>query len=399
MAIDTDNRVINRTVAALKRGIPYKLHQGGTSSGKTFGILYALLFFALKYMPARSIVSIVSLNFPHLKRGAMRDFKKIIYETGMASEITEDKTNHVFHLPRSITFEFFATDDEGKAKSGKRDYLFMNEADSIEWSIANQLMIRTNVTTILDWNPSSKYWLHSKLLKALKKEEYVFTRSTWRDNKSASKRIIAEIERLKEIDPVMYDIYSLGIEGKGKEIIYPVYKLVDTIPEYGRKSIGLDFGFTNHPSAAVICCYNDGHLWFQEIFYEKGLSNKDIYERLKRYRLPIVADSNEPKSISELYDLGLTISGAVKGQDSVKFGIDKVKEYPINVTSASDNLTAEMDGYKWIMVDGEPTNQPVKKNDHLMDALRYGIQAILTKEIPMQPQVRRASEMGFTALG
>lgn len=399
MAIDTDSRVIIRTIAALKRGISYKLHQGGTSSGKTFGILYALLFFALKYMRAGSVVSVVGLNFPHLKRGALRDFKAIIRETGLAGQILEDKTNHVFKLPRNISFEFFAVDDEDKAKSGKRDYLFINEANDIEYSISNHLMMRTANTKIIDWNPSGKFWFHTKLLKALSPSEYVFTRSTYRDNKLVSEGIIKEIERLRITDPVGYQVYGMGIEGKGKEIIYPTYKTVQSIPAYGRKCIGLDFGYTNHPSAAGICCYADGELWFDEIFYERGLSNKDIYEKLKNYDLPVIADSAEPKSIQELSDLGLNIRGALKGPDSIKFGIDRIKSYPINVTVASENIIDEIDSYKWEMKDGEPTQKPVDKKNHHMDQMRYASQGVLTKEIPMQPQVRRATEMGFTGLG
>lgn len=403
MAIDTDSRVIIRTIAALKRGISYKLHQGGTSSGKTFGILYALLFFALKYMRAGSVVSVVGLNFPHLKRGALRDFKNIIRETGLAGQVVEDKTNHIFHLPRGIKFEFFAVDDEQKARSGKRDYLFMNECNSIDWSIAEHLMMRTAFTSILDWNPSGKFWLHFKLLPFLQAFEYVFTRSTYRDNKEASKKIIDKIERLKLSDPVKYQIYGLGLEGKGKEIIFPVYEIVDSFPETDRVATGQDFGFTNHPSVGLLLGYYNGGIYLDELFYETGLSNKDIndrYRAMKRKYGRITADSAEPKSISELKGYGLDIVPAVKGPDSIKYGIDQLKLYPLYVTKQSQNVIDELDGYKWLMVNGEPTNKPDPKCvDHAMDAGRYGYQGLFANVIPMQPQVRRATEMGFTGLG
>lgn len=402
MAIDTDNRVIKRTCIALLQGVKYILHQGGTSSGKTFGILYSILFFALKHLPPNSIISIVSQTLPHLKKGAINDFKKILALTNMESSVTENKSDHTFILPNGTRFEFYAPDDEEKAKSGKRDLLFINEANGVLYSIAKQLMMRTNGPIILDWNPSGKFWLHRMLLPFLSAVEYVFTRSTYRDNKSANKSIIDEIERLRLIDPSQYDVYGLGVEGKGTEIIYPQYEIVDEFPDTDRVGAGLDFGFTNNPSAGVRCAINGGALWFDEIFYKKGLSNKQIYTEFDELTYDygvITADSAEPKSIAELDDMGLRIVGAQKGPDSVEYGIGTIKSYPIKVTRRSLNFLDEIDGYKWKMKDGVPTKEPVKKNDHLMNAAMYGVQSIITRQVSMKPVVRNAREMGFTGLG
>lgn len=402
MAIDTDNRVIQRTYAALQNGIKYILHQGGTSSGKTFGILYCILLFALKHLPANSIISIVSQSLPHLKKGAITDFKKILSMTGYDAHVTENRSDHTFILHNGTKIEFYAPDDEEKAKSGKRDMLFINEANGVLYSIAKQLMMRTNGVIILDWNPSGKFWLHRMLLPFLNAVEYLFTRSTYRDNKSANASIIEEIERLRLIDPSQYDVYGLGVEGKGTEIIYPAYEIVDEFPDTDRVGAGLDFGFTNNPSAGVRCAIQDGCLWFDEIFYKKGLSNKQIFTEFDE--LPydykrITGDSAEPKSIAELEDMGLDIVGAVKGPDSVKFGIETIKSYPIKITRRSLNFLDEIDGYKWKMKDGVPTNEPVKKNDHLMNAAMYGVQSIITRQVSMKPQVQNARDMGFSNIG
>lgn len=401
MSIDTSSRVITRTTAALETGIPYILHQGGTSSGKTFGILYSLLFHALKKLKAGSIVTVVSETLPHLKKGAITDFKKNLALTKMEGHVMENKSDHVFILPNKTQFEFYSPDTEEKAKSGKRDLLFINEANGMSYAIAKQLIMRTNGPVILDWNPSGQFWFHTMYLPYINSSEYIFTRTTYRDNKFVDPKIIAEIERLRLINPSDYDIYGLGIEGKGTEIIYPNYELVDAFPETSRQGVGLDFGFTNDPAAAVRCAYSDGCLWYDELFYEKGLSNKKIFEQFETYKDygPIIADSAEPKSIAELDALGLNIKAAVKGADSVKFGIDQIKEYPIRITRRSLNLINEIIAYKWKMKDGLPTNEPKGGNDHLMDAMRYGTQAILTRAIPLNVQVQRARNMGFTNMG
>jgi phage terminase large subunit len=270
----------------------------------------------------------------------------------MESHVFENKTDHVFILPNGVKFEFYAPDDEEKAKSGKRDLLFLNEANSIPYSIANQLMMRTNGPVIMDWNPSGQFWFHRILRKALKSSEYVFTRTTYKDNTAVSEKIIKELERLKYTDEALYTIYALGLEGKGLEIIYPNYEIVDSFPENARRvGRGLDFGFTNHPSAASRTAYYDGGLYFDELFYEKGLSNKAIAERFKAHpdaltmdqRGDIIADSAEPKSIAELQGYGLPIRGAVKGQDSIDFGIQQIKKYPLFVTKNSIHLIDEID--------------------------------------------------------
>lgn len=402
MAIDTDNRVIKRTCIALLQGVKYILHQGGTSSGKTFGILYSILFFALKHLPPNSIVSIVSQTLPHLKKGAINDFYRILDMTEMRSLVTENKSDHTFILPNGTRFEFYAPDDEEKAKSGKRDLLFLNEATGMSYAIAKQLMMRTNGPIIMDWNPSGKFWLHRMLLPFLKSFEYIFTRSTYRDNKSVDSSVVEEIERLRLIDPSQYDVYGLGVEGKGTEIIYPQYEIVDDFPDTDRVGAGLDFGFTNNPSAGVRCAINGGALWFDEIFYKKALSNKQIFtefdELTYNYNV-ITGDSAEPKSIAELKDMGLNIVGALKGPDSVQYGIETIKSYPMKITRRSLNFLDEIDGYKWKMKDGVPTKEPVKKNDHLMNAAMYGVQSIITRQVSMRPQVRVARDMGFTGLG
>lgn len=400
MAIDTQSRVIVRTFDGLENALSFIFHQGGTSSGKTFGVLYALILFAFHSLKKGGIISVVSENLPHLKRGAITDFESILIETGLDGKVKANKSTHTWYLPDKKKIEFFAVDNEAKAKSGKRDILFINEANHVNWAIANQLMMRTRQTVILDWNPSGKFWLHRMLLPSLDGKDYRFTRTTYKDNKFADKKIIEGIERLKLIDSTLYEVYGMGIEGYGTEIIYTNWELVDAFPD-GAINIfyGLDFGYTNHPAAGIRGAYFDGALWWDELFYERGMKNSminDAFRSCGHFITQICADSAEPKSCDELTAMGLPVIKAVKGPDSVKFGIDRVKEYPEKITKRSLNLIDEQESYKWEMKDGVPTNVPKKgQQDHLMDAKRYCAQLLLAKHVPLKMQRSRPVKMGF----
>lgn len=373
--------MITRTVKALSCSVPFVLHQGGTSSGKTFGILYSLLYHAFTRLKKDDLVSVVAQTIPHLKKGALRDFSRILSMLNIMDKVKVNKTDHTFILPNGVIFEFYAPDDEEKAKSGKRKILFINEANSLKWSVANQLIIRSDVV-ILDWNPSGKFWLHRMILPTLQESEYVFTRTTYKDNPTISDKIKDEIERLRLRDPNLYSVYGLGIEGKSAEIVFPIYEIVTEFPRVDTIGTGLDFGFTNHPSVAIRTCVVDGCFWADELFYQKGMSNKmifDYFDTSSKDYGRILADSAEPKSISELAGYGLDIGPVVKGPDSIVYWTEQIKLYPIRITKWSHNLISELDSYKYKLEDGVPTNKPApNQKDHAIDAKRYGAQVVLT---------------------
>lgn len=375
--IYTDTRAIRRTTYGLRNGVPNIYHQGGTSSGKTFGNLYALLSYLLYDRQGDKLLcSVVSENYPHLRRGAYKDFVTILTETGLSEAVTEAKSTHTFTLPGGSQVEFFAADNEGKARGAKRDILFVNEGNNVAWDIYYQLALRTSETVIVDWNPSGEFWLHEHLLPTLGQHEYIFTRTTYRDNPAVTPKVVAEIERLKLIDPVLYRVYAEGKTGMVQGLVFPEITIVPEFPKDAKKlAYGLDFGFTNDPTTLVRMGVSGGGLYGEELLYETGLTNDDICKRLESLGLrktdEIVADSAEPKSIEEIRRKGWNIRPAVKGADSVNFGIGLLKQYGLNLTAASTNWRKEARNYKWKEKDGRPMNAPIDAFNHCFDAARY----------------------------
>jgi phage terminase large subunit len=164
--------------------------------------------------------------------------------------------------------------------------------------------------------------------------------------------------------------------GKIEGLIFRNWTYCDKLPDDGKLvGYGLDFGFTNDPTAVVKVKKYDGELWIDLVLYENRLTNPDIYERLKDEigRVEVIADSAEPKSIQELNNLGLNVYGALKGADSIKNSIDILKRYKMNVTRSSSYLIKELNSYKYKMdkVTGNAINEPVDFMNHAIDALRY----------------------------
>jgi phage terminase large subunit len=164
--------------------------------------------------------------------------------------------------------------------------------------------------------------------------------------------------------------------GKIEGLIYRNWGTIVTIPSEAQLiGYGMDFGFTNDPTAIVGVYRYNGQLIIDEIMYHKGYTNQDISRFMTSYginnRDPIVADSAEPKSIEEIRRMGWRIEGANKGKDSILNGIDILKRFRFNITSRSANLIKELNAYKWKEKDGNATNVPIDSFNHGMDALRY----------------------------
>lgn len=373
--IVTDTRVTTRTITALRKGIKFIVHQGGTSSGKTFGTIYSILAYLLYDRKDDVLLcSIVAEDMPQLKRGAIRDFKAILSETGLWSEMSYNKSDNFATLPNGSVIEFLAVDTEDKAKAGKRDLLFVNEANNLKYQIFWQLKIRTRESVIIDYNPSGEFWLHDKELPELKKEDYLFTRTTYRDNPSLSKEQVKSIESIS--DDYLAKVYKEGKTGQLKGLIFPNVVFIDEFPSDCKKvAYGCDFGFTNDPTTLVKGGVKGDDLYLEGLCYETGLTNPDIAKKLAGLGITkndeIFADSSEPKSIKEIKDLGFNIKPALKGPDSVLFGIQLLKRYKIHIVKNDVDFRKEAKNYKWKEKDGESLNVPVDKFNHYWDAARY----------------------------
>jgi phage terminase large subunit len=220
--------------------------------------------------------------------------------------------------------------------------------------------------------------------------------TTYRDNKYCTQQSVELLESFKTADENYYKIYSLGLwGGELKGLIYEKWEIVNEIPNEAQfLAYGLDYGFTNHETAVVKVYLNGNDLFVNEELYEKGLTNYQIANKLKILQIgkdEIIADSAEPKSIEEIYQMGINIHSAIKGADSVRVGINKIKEYNLKVTSTSRNVIRELKHYKWKTDrNGESLNEPVKMFDHGLDALRY---VVLNKL-----QVRKRKRFGLRML-
>lgn len=348
------------------------INQGGTSSGKTYSILQCLFVHALQDDGA--IITVAGQDIPNLKVGALRDAQMIVSNSLPLQSYIKDynKSDRIYTFTNGSIIEFKSYDDWQDAKSGKRDYLFLNEANGVSKNIWDELFMRTRKKAYIDYNPNAEFWVHRELIG---KENIELIISDHRHNTFLEQSIHDKIESIE--DEELWKVYARGLTGKLEGIIFRNYNVVPTIPEDAKFiGIGLDFGFTNDPTAILEVYQLSGELFINELTYETRLTNSDIDKRLQdigisKYK-DIIADSAEPKSIADLTNYGWNVYPAIKGKDSVRNSIDILKRYKLNVTQRSVNLKKELNGYKWKQTKGgEMLNEPVDLMNHAIDALRY----------------------------
>jgi len=367
------------------------------NSGKTYGILQYLFEQGAKHN--NEFITVVAEDIPNLKGGAYRDAQIILQEDSVLKAWWPmekghwNKSERIFTCLSGSQMEFKSFQDEYDARSGKRDRLFINEANAVAYGIYEQLNLRTKKQTIIDFNPSARFWAHDNL-QGLDEVEWnvtTFHDNAFLDDRTRSKILSYEptpenIER-GTANEYRWKVYGLGQVGRLEGLVFPDFKVTSDWPiEWKWRVFGLDFGFTNDPTAFVEIRYAHGNLYWKEWIYETGLTNASRNEsrqpsidgRLQRLNFPfdpkIIADSAEPKSITELSQAGWHIEGAVKGKDSVVNGIDAIKRYPLYIHASSKNLIEEFSSYTWEKDrDGNPTNKPIDKYNHGIDAGRYGL--------------------------
>ncbi len=367
MIITTAIRKINN----LKKRI--KIIQGGTSAGKTYGILPILITKAATY--PRTDISVVAESIPHLRRGALKDFLKIMKETGRYFDERFNKSLLRYEFANGSVIEFFSADDSSKLRGARRDVLYINECNNVTFESYNELAIRTKKEVYLDFNPANEFWVH----KELKDEpDSDFLILTYKDNEALDKSIVDQIEknRLKAETSAYWAnwwrVYGLGEIGMLEGVIFSNWKQIDTLPKDAKLiGIGLDFGYTNDPTAIIEIYNYNGQRILNELKYQTGMLNSDIAKELPKH-VPVYADSSEPKSIDEIRRYGITIKGVTKGKDSINYGIDVMQRQEYLVTSNSINLIKELRAYCWDTdKTGTRLNKPIDTNNHAIDALRY----------------------------
>lgn len=350
------------------------VNQGGTSSGKTYSILQVLFTKAIQI--PNIVITVAGQDIPNLKKGALRDAETIIASSPELQALIVDynRTDRIFRMWNGSVLEFSSYSNAQDAKSGKRDYLFINEANGISYPVYYELSIRTKKQVFIDYNPNSEFWVHAEVLSEPGVKLFI---SDHRHNPFCPQKIRDKIEGLRFRDLELFRVYGRGLTGKIEGLIFRNWTLVDVIPD-GADLIahGLDFGFTNDPTGLISVYRCNNELWLKERLYETGLTNPAIAGKFPVLGISmhdtIIADSAEPKSITEINNFGYFLEPAQKGPDSVLNSIDIVKRYALNVTRDSVNLRKELNTYKWRTdKNGKTINEPVDFMNHLIDPLRY----------------------------
>ena len=361
---------VNKIIALKKR---IKIIQGGTSAGKTFGIIPVLISKAANTPNLE--ISIVADSIPHLRRGALKDFINIMKWTSRFFEGRFNKSLLRYDFGNGSYIEFFSADDSSKLRGARRDILYINECNNVTFEAYNELSIRTKREIYLDFNPANEFWVHTELKH---EDDSDFLILTYKDNEALDERIVKEIEKNRAKATTSsywanwWRVYGLGEIGMLEGVVFSNWKMIDTIPNEAKLiGYGLDFGFTNDPTAIIEIYNYNGQRIVNEIVYQTGLVNNEISKKLQK-NVIAYADSSEPKSIEEIRRTGQLIKGVTKGQDSVNFGIQIMQSQSYLVTAQSTNLIKELRAYCWDRdKTGKQMNKPIDNFNHTIDALRY----------------------------
>lgn len=311
----------------------------------------------------------------------MRDFLSIMETHNYFKAERWNKTDYTYTFETGSKIEFFSADQPGKVRGPRRDVLFINEANNIPFETYTQLDIRTKKIILMDWNPVSEFWFYTEL-QPNKELEIDFITLTYKDNEALDESIVQAIESRRS-NKRFWQVYGLGQLGEAEGRIYTDWAIIDEIPHEARLTrYGLDFGYSNDPSAILAIYEYNGGFIIDEITYRKGLHNKQLADIFKNLdHALVIADSAEPKSIDEISSYGISILPSKKGKDSVSQGIQYVQNQRISLTKRSINTIKEYRNYLWeIDKDGKMLNTPEGGFDHSMDALRYAINSMVKQE-------------------
>lgn len=391
---------------------------GGAGSGKSHFVAEKILIKSLsekghKWLIVRKVARTIRYSVWAL-------ITSLISQEDLNRGVKINKTDFSITFANGNEIIFLGLDDVEKLKSifGITG-IWIEEASEITEDDFKQCNLRLRGVTrvqkqiILTFNPISHlHWL-KKIFFDNKRDNCIIHKSTYKDNVFIDDEYKRELENLKNEDLTFYNIYALGEWGVLGNLVFTNYIIEDwNYPVIKDKEgndhqlsgedyfddiyYGVDFGF-NDPSAMVKVGFKDGELYVFDEFYQRELTNTDLIEEAKQFfqSKMIVADSAEPDRITEFRRAGFNCSGAAKGKDSVKHGIDFLRRYKIHIHKTKCINTAneiQMYSYKKDK-DGNVVDEPVGFNDHAISAIRYAIEPLR-----LQNQIR-ISDVGAAALG
>jgi len=374
-----------------------KVIQGGASAGKTIAVLLIIIDRAM--CENGKLFSIVSESFPHLKRGALRDFMNIMQGHNYYNEDEWNRTDYIYTFKNGSRIEFFSADQPSKVRGPRRDVLFLNEVNNIPYETFTQLAIRTNEDIYVDYNPVAEFYMHTDVMK---QQEHDFIILTYKDNEGLPETIIKELESRKE-NKNFWQVYGLGQLGEVEGKIFRDWQIIDELPHEARLlRRGLDFGW-NDPAAIVdVYKLNDGYI-VDEVYYGRETSNRKLADVILNHDNTVitVADSAEPKSIDEMKEYGVNVMGCTKGPGSVMARIKNVQDKRMSVTKRSVNVIREYRNYLWKTDrDGKILDEPEHEFSHSLDALTYALEGVFVTSImdQMKP-LKKKQRVKLTKFG
>lgn len=293
-------------------------------------------------------------------------------------------SDSIYTFETESQIEFFSADQSDKLRGARRDRCFINEANNVSLDAFDQLEVRTKDFIFLDYNPTNEFWVYEVMEQRPDDCDHIIL--TYKDCEALSQEIIDSIEARKNRTG-WWLVYGLGQLGEVEGKIYKNWKIIDKIPHEAKlEGFGLDFGYSNDPTALVAIYYYNGGYIVDEIVYQKRLLNEAIADTIlatEREDVLVVADSAEPKSIDEIKKYGVNIVGVQKksqGKEKsfVKWKIQVVQEQKISVTKRSINIIKEYRNYLWkIDKDGKILNEPEHEFSHSMNAIEYKLASLI----------------------
>lgn len=372
---------------AAKQHPRYISNRGGARSGKTYSILQFLHLLISKADKAGDVTSVVSETVPHLKRGAMRDFERILGHP-LRVDPNWNASDYIYTYPNGARLEFFSADSPGKVLGPARKRLFVNECNNISYEVFVQLAMRTTGIIFLDYNPAAVFWCIEQVET---RPNCVTIVSTYKDNEFLSKEQVEEIEALKD-NPALWRVYGRGEIGSLEGRIYKDFTLIDEMPSGDEAQnltevYGMDFGFTNDPTTLLRLLVDTKRkrVYVDQRLYRKGMKNPDIAAFFRQDGLTrlstVYADCAEPKSIAEINDEGFNVVACSKDaptrSEKLQFQLLWMQGWTYFVTKTSLETIRESRNYCWAKdKDGKALNYPNDKGehfDHCLDALRYAL--------------------------
>lgn len=358
--------IFTKNLQALEDGYRYIINQGGSRSSKTYSILQLLIY---KCLTEKISVSIVRTSLPTLKRTAMKDFIDIMKELELYVLKDHQRTEHRYNFKNGSQIDFIALDSEQKIRGSKRDILYCNEGNELEFAEFNQLMLRTSKQVFIDFNPSdNEHFIYD----LIKDPRSVLIKSNYKDNPFLGKEQIDYIEGLINVDDNYYKIYALGERPTSQIRIYNHFRRYTMPPPPTDWCYGMDFGF-NDPTVLLKVMWSGKQIFVEELIYESKLTTSDIIIRMKELRIDnkIIYCDHRPEVVTELRRAGFNAKNADKRL--IKEGIDTVKSTEVYISEDSENTWKESKMYCWKSEGETILDIPIDLNNHAMDALRYAI--------------------------